>query len=79
VIRGKVETIVLDGEYHPKPRNAEADGPPNEYAITAVLDLNGDGRMEVIVQGGYYEGDWKTVYDIKGNKADNIFGCGCGA
>lgn len=79
VIRGKVETIVLDGEYHPRLRNAESDGPPNEYKITAVLDLNGDGRMEVIVQGGYYEGDWKTVYDIKGIKADNIFGCGCGA
>ena len=79
VIKGKVETIVLDGEYHPKPRNAETEGPPNEYAITSVLDLNGDGRMEVIVEGGYYEGSWKTVYDIKGRKAENIFGCGCGA
>jgi hypothetical protein len=79
VIKGKVETIVLDGEYHPKRRNPERDGPPNEYSIVAVLDLNGDGRMEVIVEGGYYEGDWKTVYDIKGNKAENIFGCGCGA
>jgi hypothetical protein len=79
VVRGKVQTIVLDGEYHPKLRKQDSDGPPNEYALTAVLDLNGDGRMEVIVQGGYYEGDWKTVYDIKGSKVDNIFGCGCGA
>jgi hypothetical protein len=74
VINGKVETIVLDGEYHPKKRNPERDGPPNEYKLTAVLDLNGDGRMEVIVYGGYYEGDWKTVYDIRGRKAENIFG-----
>lgn len=79
VIRGKVQTIVLAGEYHPRLRNPEKDGPPNEYAITNVLDLNGDGRMEVIVRGGYYEGDWKTVYDIKGRRVDNIFGCGCGA
>jgi hypothetical protein len=79
VVKGKVQTIVLDGEYHPQPRKQDSDGPPNEYAITAVLDLNGDGRMEVIVHGGYYEGDWKTVYDIKGSKANNIFGCGCGA
>jgi hypothetical protein len=79
VINGKVETIVLDGEYHPKKRNPESEGPPNEYKLTAVLDLNGDGRMEIIVEGGYYEGDWKTVYDIRGRKAVNIFGCGCGA
>ncbi|HEY0322473.1 MAG TPA: hypothetical protein VGC66_16075 [Pyrinomonadaceae bacterium] len=79
VVKGKVKTIVLDGEYHPKSRNAETEGPPNEYAITAVLDLNGDGRMEVIVEGGYYEGDWKTVYAFNGSKVENIFGCGCGA
>lgn len=79
VIKGKVETIVLDGEYHPKRSDREREGPPNEYQIVAALDLNGDGRMEVIVQGGYYEGDWKTAYDIKGTKAENIFGCGCGA
>jgi hypothetical protein len=79
VIKGKVQTIVLEGEYHPRLRNPETDGPPNEYAITGVLDLNGDGRMEIILQGGYYEGDWKTVYEIKGLKAESIFGCGCGA
>lgn len=79
VVRGRVRTTVLTGEYHPKARNPETDGPPNEYAITNVLDLNGDGRMEVVVQGGYYEGDWKTVYDIKGKRVDNVIGCGCGA
>lgn len=79
VIKGKVETIVLDGEYHPKAGRDDNQGPPNEYKLTAVLDLNGDGRMEVIVEGGYYEGDWKTVYAINGRKAVNIFGCGCGA
>jgi hypothetical protein len=79
VVKGKVQTIVLDGEYHPKPRNAETEGPPNVYEISAVLDLNGDGRMEVIVRGSYYEGDWKTVYAFHGNRVENIFGCGCGA
>jgi hypothetical protein len=79
VVKGKVETIVLDGEYHPKPRNPETDGPPNVYSLAAVLDLNGDGRMEIIVQGAYYEGDWKTVYALHGSEVKNIFGCGCGA
>ena len=79
VIKGKVQTIMLDGEYHPKGRNPETDGPPNEYNLTAVLDLNGDGRMEVIVEGGYYEGDWKNVYVINGDNAKSVIGCGCGA
>lgn len=79
VIKGKVETIVLDGEYHPKAERQETEGPPNEYELVAALDLNGDGRMEVITRGGYYEGDWKTVYDIRGRKAESVIGCGCGA
>ncbi len=76
VIGGKVQTIMLDQEYHIKPEQFSA---PNEYEIAAVLDLNGDGVMEIIVAGGYYEGAWKTAYSIKGNKAVDVLGCGCGA
>lgn len=76
VVKGKVQTIVLDGQYHPK---AAQGGAPNEYELTAVLDLNGDGVMEIIVNGGYYEGDWMTVYSIEGNKATDVLTCGCGA
>ena len=76
VINGKVQTIMLDEEYHTKPANFSA---PNEYNLSAVLDLNGDGVMEIVVAGAYYEGDWKTVYSIQGNKAVDVLGCGCGA
>lgn len=79
VVGGRLRTLVLDEEYHPKGGRQENEGTPYEYNLVAVLDLNGDGRMEVIVQGGYYEGDWKTVYEIKGGTVKNIFGCGCGA
>ncbi len=79
LIRGRVETIVIDEEYHPKAGRQEDEGPPNEYTLNSVLDLNGDGRMEIIVRGGYYEGDWKTAYSIQGRKAVALFGCGCGA
>lgn len=76
MINGKVQTIMLDEEYHPKTERFTA---PNEYNLVAVLDLNGDGVMEIVNSGAYYEGDWKTVYSIKGNKAEDVLGCGCGA
>jgi hypothetical protein len=76
VINGKAQTIMLDEDYQPK---AEKVSTPYEYDLIAVLDLNGDGVMEIVIAGGYYEGDWKTVYSIKGNKAVDVLGCGCGA
>ncbi|HEX8745926.1 MAG TPA: hypothetical protein VF717_01940 [Pyrinomonadaceae bacterium] len=79
VVRGRVQTIVVEGEYHPRGRVPETDGPPNEYKVTSLLDLNGDGRLEIIVEGGYYEGDWRTVYSYRAGKVESLFGCGCGA
>lgn len=76
MINGKVQTIMIDEEYHTKYTKFSA---PNEYTLTAVLDLNGDGVMEIVVSGAYYEGNWKTVYSIQGNKAVDVIGCGCGA
>jgi hypothetical protein len=79
LVRGKVQTLVVEGEYHPRGRVPETDGPPNEYAVKALLDLNGDGRLEIILEGGYYEGSWGTVYSYRAGKVESLFGCGCGA
>lgn len=76
MINGKVQSIMIDEEYHTKYTQFSA---PNEYDLSAVLDLNGDGIMEIVVAGAYYEGDWKTVYSIQGIKAVDVLGCGCGA
>lgn len=76
IINEKVQTIMLDEEYHTKTANFSA---PNEYNLSAVLDLNGDGIMEIVVAGAYYEGDWKIVYSIQGSKAVDVLSCGCGA
>lgn len=78
LVRGRVQDIVLTEEYFPK-RTSKEWGPPNQNDVAAVLDLNGDGRMEIILHGGYYEGSWSTVYRLDANnKFENVFGCGCG-
>lgn len=57
---GKVETKVL-GEYvGPKkawdPNSDESMPMASHYSLAGVADLNGDGKMELIIYGAYYEG-----------------------
>jgi hypothetical protein len=76
VVGGKVETLLVDGEFYPKASDFNA---PNEYRIAGVLDLAGDGKMEVIVESNYYEGGGMAVYRVTGRKPEQIVSIGCGA
>lgn len=77
LIRGRVQTIIIDGEFYP--RIKEDTGPPNQYIVSAVADVDGDGRMEVIVRSDYYEGGGSTIYSVRGNRIKQMTSCGCGA
>lgn len=77
IVNGRVRDIPLVEEYFP--RKDSEHWTPNQHKVAAVLDLNGDGRMEVILHGAYYEGSWSTVFRLDGDKVENVFGCGCGA
>lgn len=76
VVGGKVETMLIDGEFYPKAADFNA---PNEFKIAGVLDLDGDGKMEVIVESSYYEGGGMAVYRVTGKKAEQLVIAGCGA
>jgi hypothetical protein len=77
VVKGRVRDNLLVEHFYP--RKIEYPLTPYQYNVAAVLDLNGDGKMEVIVRGNYYEGSWGTVFRLDGSKVGNVFGCGCGA
>ena len=51
--------VASAGEVYQKPDESVA---PNAYQVTAVLDLNADGKLEVIVHSFYYEGGQTTIY-----------------
>lgn len=55
-------------------------GAPNEYHISAIADLNGDGKMEIVFYGFYYEGDFAGAYEMRNGKPVMIkeFEIGCG-
>jgi len=75
VVGGKLKTMVLDAEIYPRAKTFNA---PSVFRIAGVLDANGDGKMEVLLRGRYYEGSWSSVYEVRGGKAVEVLTEGCG-
>jgi hypothetical protein len=65
---GKVRNILVGGNFLTK-KNVYYAG---EYSIAGIADLNGDGKMEVLVVISGYEEDWVRVFEIKGGKMMEI-------
>lgn len=76
VVAGKVRTQLVAGEIYSK---SDASNAPNIYKIAAVLDLNGDGKLEVIVHSFYYEGGQTTIYRCEPDKIEAALSVECGA
>ena len=66
LVAGKAQNIMIAEEY--VKRNVKF-GAPSRFDISAIADLNGDGKMEIVVFSEYYEGSGSVVYEIKGSKA----------
>jgi hypothetical protein len=84
VVSRKVETRMIEGELHPKaysrkgPDDASFDA-PNAYKVIAVLDLDGDGKMEIVVGSNYYEGEEITIYSCDPKNNQPLLSVACGA
>ena len=50
-----------------------------QFRILDVADLNGDGRMEVLVHAWYYEGASVIVFTYDGTELTQVLAAGCGA
>ncbi|MEA2575064.1 MAG: hypothetical protein QOH93_2362 [Chloroflexia bacterium] len=75
VVNGKVQTIPIEGEVYTEDKEFIA---PSAHSISAVLDLNNDKVMDIVTHGFYYEGDWHSVYQVKGTQVEEVLTCGCG-
>ncbi len=83
VVSGKVETQLVEGEFYPKAYQNGTDddasfNAPNAYKVVAVLDLDGDGKMEVVVASQYYEGGATTIYRCDPKKVEALLSVSCG-
>lgn len=75
VVGGKAQNIMIAEEYIKKKIEF---GAPSEFEVSAVADLNGDGKMEIVLYGAYYEGSGATVFEMKGDKTSKVLDQGCG-
>ncbi len=49
------------------------------FRVLDVADLNGDGRMEVLIHAWYYEGASVLAYTYDGTELTRVLAAGCGA
>jgi hypothetical protein len=76
IVAGKVKNIMVAEEYV---KRKVSFGAPSRFEISAIADLNGDGKMEIVQYGEYYEGSGAGVFEIT-DKAVEIkaLETGCG-
>jgi hypothetical protein len=52
---------------------------PNAYKVIAILNLDGDGKLEVVVGSSYYEGEAITIYRCEPKQVEALLSVACGA
>jgi len=75
-IEGEWQTAILETSL------AEPDSPYIlSHSVAAVADLNGDGKMEVVIDAAYYEGAGSVAYEYVDDDlgAQLVLNGGCGA
>ncbi|GEP45344.1 hypothetical protein [Brevifollis gellanilyticus] len=75
LVEGQIKTQLLAGEAYPK---ADPENAPSTYELAGVLDLDGDGKLEVLVRTGYYEGGGMQVWQLKGDRLVKVLEMECG-
>lgn len=76
VVDRKVRTQFVMGEVYPK---SDTNGLLNTFEVGGLLDLNGDGILEVIVRSSYYEGGGTHVWQLDHGKLVSVLSIACGA
>lgn len=75
LVDGKVQTQVFEGEFYPK---ADENAAPNVHEVAGLLDLDGDGALEILVRSTYYEGGGMTVWQLQKGKLVKVLEIACG-
>ncbi|MDH3493641.1 MAG: hypothetical protein OEM82_08840 [Acidobacteriota bacterium] len=75
IVGKSVRNILITGDFY---KEAIEFGAPNRLEISGILDLDGDGILEIVVYGQYYEGVWAEAYRLEAAKPKVVLQTGCG-
>lgn len=74
VVGSEVATVKLAGDYYSESVTNQF---PLTYTLEFIADLNGDGRMEVVVSVSRWEGNGFMVFEIDGAQARLVLSVMC--
>ncbi len=78
IVKGKTQNILMGGEFFTAKLVKSRDfDPPNMREISAIADLNGDGKMEFVLWDIYYEGNRTAVFEMKNGKPVKVLESEC--
>lgn len=75
---GKVTTAPLGVEAYTRDSN-EGPSASNRYTLLGCVDVDGDGRLEIALGTGYYEGWGVEFYSFDGRRVRRVLEAGWGA
>ncbi|MBM4286483.1 MAG: hypothetical protein FJ128_14750 [Deltaproteobacteria bacterium] len=75
LVEGRVETHLVAGDIFAK----KAAPLATEFRVGALLDLDGDGVLEILVNSRYYEGGGTQVYRLQNQRPVRVLGADWGA
>jgi len=83
VVHGKLKNTVVNGAFYKRPLVFEAGSKDSiwnveQHKLLAILDLNGDGVLEMVTNEIYYEGWGFTIYRVADGKVTKILEGGDG-
>jgi len=78
LVDGRVLTEVLHEHYYHEDIEGMADS-PSGYKVVSAVDINGDGSLELILHGSYYEGFWYEIYEFSRSGLKKVLSGGLGA
>jgi hypothetical protein len=69
-VKGAVRHILIAGQF--KSPTQPEPGLATTLRLVGLVDANGDGVMEIVVNYKYYEGGGMRVYQLKGDSVDEV-------
>jgi hypothetical protein len=72
---GDTSLRLVSGEFYPV---KNPDAAPSIHDLAGLLDLNGDGALEILVHTAYYEGGGMQVWQWRAGRLEQVLTLDCG-